>query len=581
MSLTSALSFATSGLSATQSQISTVSNNIANADAAGYTKKTAATTSRVVSGQGAGVETAEVTSAVDKNLLRQRDSAASELAAADVTAAYLDSLQTALGSTDGDDGLTDAISDLSTALAALALTPESSGEAANVVSEAEDLAESINRLSDEIQSLRLQADQDIAAAVDSVNASLHRLDELNEQIAKNEALGLSTADLEDQRAAELESLSEKMNVTSFVDSDNQLYVYTSGGTPLLDSNVNELEFTGAGAVSSDLIYDPSASSGLSGITVGGEDITADITGGEIGALLELRDETLPAYQDAVNELAETLVDSMNAVHNKGTSLPSPGSLTGTATVNGSDALDATGSIRIAVVDSDGTVQEVADLDLSTYATYDDLVNAVDAIDGLSASINADGQVVIVADDPNMGVSINEMDSAVGSDGEGISNHLGLNDLYVVDESGQISVRSDIAENPDLLATGTLSDDAALATGDTGLNSGDASTATLLAEALSADQSFDSAGALGSMTGSVSDYAAALTSVIASDAASAEADSELAQLVYDNLSSSIAAQAGVNLDEETAELSVLETNYAAMAQVIATIQAMYDTLMDMV
>jgi len=329
MSLTTSLSIATSGLSATQSQISTVSNNIANADAAGYTKKTAATTSRVVSGQGAGVDVAEVTSSVNKNLLRQRDSAAGELAAAEVTATYLDALQSALGSTDGGDTIADAISDLSTALEALALTPESSGEASNVVSEAEDLAGSINGLSDQIQELRLQADQDIAEAVDDVNASLNRLAELNDQISRNEALGISTADLEDQRAAELESLCETLNVTTFIDSDNQLYVYTSGGTPLLDSSVHALEFTGAGAMSSSLVYDPAAGSGLSGITVGGEDITADISGGTIGALLELRDETLPAYQDSVDELAGTLADSVNAAHNQGTSLPPPNSLTGT------------------------------------------------------------------------------------------------------------------------------------------------------------------------------------------------------------------------------------------------------------
>ena len=451
MSLTSSLSIATSGLTATQSQISTVSNNIANADAAGYTKKTAATQSRVVSGQGAGVDAAEVTSAVDKNLLRQRDAAASELAGADVTAAYLDRLQSALGSTDGDDSISDAIGDLASALDTLALTPESSGEASNVVAQAEALAEEINGLSDQIQELRAQADQDIADAVDDVNASLERLDTLNEQIAKNQALGKSTADLEDQRAAELEALSQKIGVTSFVDSDNQLHVYTSGGTPLLDSSVHALEFTGAGAMDASLVYDPLAASGLSGISVGGEDITAEISGGEIGALLELRDETLVEYQASVTELAETLADSLNAAHNQGTSLPPPNSLTGTTQVTGSDALSASGSLRVAVLDEDGAVQEVADLDLSTYATYNDLVAAIDAMSGLSAAIDADGQVVITADDPDRGVALNEMDSAVGAEAEGLSTHLGLNDLYVIDDAGQIALRSDIAETPDLLA----------------------------------------------------------------------------------------------------------------------------------
>ena len=581
MSLNTSLSIATSGLKATQSQLSTVSNNIANADSAGYTKKTAGTQSVVVSGQGAGVQVAETTSAVNQNLLRQRDGAASTLGEAEVTASYSDALQSSLGSTDGDDTLSDAINGLANAIDALAVTPESSSESAIVVHEAERLAGEVNALSDEIQDLRGQADKDIAESVDDVNAALHRIDDLNRQIADNEARGLSTADLEDQRAMELEALSRELDVTYFTNTKNQVQIYTSSGTPLLDSAVHELQFSAASSVDSAIVYNPGGGSGLSGITVEGKDITGEITSGEIGGLLDLRDESLVDRQAEVDALTQTLADSVNAAHNQGTSLPAPSSLTGTTTVNGSDPLTASGTFRVAILDADGTVQQSTDLDLSLYATYSDLVAAIDAIPGASAAIDAQGRISVTADDPSLGIVFNEMNSAAGPDAEGLSTHLGLNDLYEVDGAGRISVRGDIAENPDLLATGTLSDTPALAAGDIGLTSGDASSAERLAAALNDSHSFDAAGGLGASSTSIAGYAAEMTAAIANMAENAGSEAQTAQLIYDDLVAGIAAQAGVNIDEETAELSLLENNYSAMANVIQVIQEMYDTLMQMV
>ena len=100
-------------------------------------------------------------------------------------------------------------------------------------------------------------------------------------------------------------------------------------------------------------------------------------------------------------------------------------------------------------------------------------------------------------------------------------------------------------------------------------------------ALTGDQSFDAAGQLGAQSESIAGYAAELTASIAREADNADASAQSANLIYDNLMAAIAEQSGVNLDEETAELSILENNYSAMANVIQVIQEMYDSLMAMV
>ena len=101
----------------------------------------------------------------------------------------------------------------------------------------------------------------------------------------------------------------------------------------------------------------------------GVDITSQITSGKIGALITLRDQTLPAAQSQLDELAQQLNSSLNAVSNQGTSVPPPTSLTGTATVSSTTIVArATGTVRIAVADKSGNLVSYQDLDLSAYST---------------------------------------------------------------------------------------------------------------------------------------------------------------------------------------------------------------------
>ena len=98
-------------------------------------------------------------------------------------------------------------------------------------------------------------------------------------------------------------------------------------------------------------------------------------------------------------------------------MPPPRRLTGTTTVSSSTALKATGTVRLAVSDQSGNLVSYGDLDLSNYSTIGDLVSAINGISGLSASINANGNVVITSSSGN-GIAINEMTSSVGANGTG-------------------------------------------------------------------------------------------------------------------------------------------------------------------
>src|SRR4029077_14610981 len=238
-------------------------------------------------------------------------------------------------------------------------------------------------------------------------------------------------------------LASKMNVNYYTASNGDLQVYTASGQSLVDSSAHLLSYTPVASVTASTTYSAGSSSGFSGITVNGVDITSQITSGKIGGLVTLRDQTLPAAESQLDQLASQLAASLNAVSNEGTSVPPPTSLTGTTAVTSSTPLSATGTVRLAVTDQSGDLVSYSDLDLSSYSTVGDLVTAINGISGMSASVDANGHLSITATGSGNGVAINEMTSSVGSSSEGFSEYFGLNDLVTGTSASDIAVNSSI------------------------------------------------------------------------------------------------------------------------------------------
>ncbi|MEZ2146114.1 flagellar hook-associated protein FlgK [Bradyrhizobium sp. DN5] len=585
MSLDIARSIAFSGLSSTSVQISVTSSNISNADTTGYTRKTANQSSSVTNGVGTGVTVTGITSTVDKLLLKSLIAATSELGSADTANTYLTSLQKLYGSTSSADdsstgtSLANSIASLESALSSLASTPSSASLQSNVVSALDDVASQLRETSSGIQKLRADADQDIASAIDDVNADLGQIADLNAQIKQTAAAGQSTADLEDQRNTALQDLASKMNISYFTASNGDLQIYTNSGQALVDSSAHTISYTAAANVTASTTYTAgSSSSGFSAITVNGVDITSQISGGDIGALITLRDTTLPAAQSQLDQLAQQLASAMNSVSNGASSVPAPTSLTGTTAVTSSTALSATGTVRIGVTDQSGNLISYGDLDLSSYSTVGDLVTAINSISGLSASVDSDGHLSITATGSGNGVAINEMTSSMGSSGEGFSEYFGLNDLVTGTSAADIAVNSKILSGTNELQLATLDSSSSLTVGSSVLSSGSATVVNAFYDALTDSRTLASTGGLAATTGSLADYASAIVADVASKASQASTSYTAKETAQSTYASSLASQSGVNLDEESAKLSTLQNKYSAASALIQAINSMYSALL---
>ena len=584
MSLDIARNIAFSGLWATQVQISVASANIANADTKGYTEKTANQASSITSGVGTGVTVTGITSTVDKLLLKSLIGANSDLGSAGTVDSYLTELSQLYGNTASSSSsttgtsLANTLAAFGSALTSLSGTPGSASLQSNAISALNAVATQLRETSSGIQKLRANADQDISSSVGDVNTDVQQIADLNAEIRQQAATGGSTADLEDQRNSALQDLSSKMNVSYFTASNGDLQVYTSSGQSLVDTVAHTLSYTPAANVTASTSYSAGPSSGFSAITLNGVDVTSQITSGKIGALITLRDQTLPAAQSQLDQLAQQLASSLNAVSNQGTAVPPPASLTGTATVSSATALSATGTVRLAVTDQSGNLVSYSDLDLSSYATVGDLVSAINGISGMSASIDSSGHLKIASTTSGNGVAINQMTSSVGSGGAGFSAYFGLNDLVTATGASDFSVRSDILAGKAALPTSTLDSSATLTTGSLVLSSGSATVVNALYGKLTGSTSFAAAGGLAATKGSFADYAAAIVSNVASKASQASATYTAKQTAQSTYASSLSSESGVNLDEESARLSSLQNKYAAASELIQIINTMFSALM---
>jgi len=573
-SINNIIQTATSGLIANQAAMSVTSTNITNAETVGYTAKSADRSTTVVGGQGVGVSIVGINNSIDKVLAKAVVEAESEATYDETVASYLNTILSALGSTDTGVALEDAMTTLMTVLSEAA-NAGGSADAADDVTEALDTwAGTLQNASTSVQAVRTAADEAIGEVVEDVNSLLTQLDSLNDQIARASTAGETTADLFDSQRQALDSLAELIDISYFTTPAGEARIYSSGGTALLTSVAATLSYTPFGTLTADATYDASGTGTISGITVNGDDVTSTLGGGELGALVALRDSTLPGLQDELDALALGVADSVNAAANDATPIPAPDPLTSAATVTGTDAFAGTGTLTVLDVDADGTVVSSTDIDLTTVTTYADLVTALDGAAGVSATLDADGHVVLTADSSGNGVVLTG-DTEVTADGRSLSHHLGFTSMLAGTGASDISVADGVATQG--LAVAAV---ASTTVGETALADGDTAGFQAIWSALDGAIGFDAAGELAAAERSAVSQIAALVDDLADRTEAAEDTADASATMLNTLSTAFDNAHGVNVDEETADLLALQQSYEAVAQVISTAQDMFDSLLGM-
>jgi len=193
---------------------------------------------------------------------------------------------------------------------ALADNPESYAARQIVLGKAETLVDAFHRLNRQLKDVQYNMNSLVDSKVEEINRIAGRIAELNVQILYIESRGSPANDDRDRRDLLLDELSKLVDVQVVEGSDGMVNVFLDG-RPLVE-----------GKEVSELATLPVAEEGhLTEKVVWKQDSReVQISGGELGGILEVRDEKINAYLDMLDRLARTLVEEVNSIHRDGYTL---------------------------------------------------------------------------------------------------------------------------------------------------------------------------------------------------------------------------------------------------------------------
>ena len=441
MSLNEILGSAISGLNASQAGLRSVSNNIVNVDTPGYARERVSLTSAVTNGRVNGVIVGEPERIADQFLEMSVYRRSGDMGKAEITATYLDRLQSLLGQPGAEGSLPARLDAISASAVRLTSSTAATQNIAAFTGDVQDAIVSIRDLEGGVTTLRTDVDSEVGFTIERVNTLLGRIHTLNDNVARLQGLGKSPAGAIDQRVAALEELSGLVKVSVRNQPDGRVILETPQGATLLDRKLRQLDYSAAGTGVAQHVYPPisirfAEANGAAAASTG-EKIDSAAIGGKLGGLIDLRDRALPHFSDRLGVLFGGLAQTLNAASNAGTAYPAPGQLQGRSTgLVGADRLGFTGSAVFAVTKPDGELVAKTTLDLSTFATVDDAVNAITAgLGGAGTASFTNGSLVIKAATPGNGVVVAQDDANPSSRGGiGFSQYFGLNDIVRSNES---------------------------------------------------------------------------------------------------------------------------------------------------
>jgi flagellar hook-associated protein 1 FlgK len=312
--LTALLNLSQNALEANQAAIDITSNNVANANTAGYTDEVAAWTENdtvtlsgtVSSGQGASVGATSQRDPVLNQRVQQQTqiesaSATESSALSDlqsifgITASSTSAISTAIGS---------SVDGFFSSIAALEGSPTDGSVRQGILSAAGTLASQFNTAAAQISEQTASLNQQVSGVVSQVNSLTASIATLNLQI-ESSSPNTDAGTLEDQRQQDLTQLSQYIGFDQTKTENNGLTLSTANGALLVSEGQSYALGTAVVNGNTDLV------------TASGQDITSAVTGGSLGGILQARDQDIPQVASALDSLAYAIGSAVNTQNQAG------------------------------------------------------------------------------------------------------------------------------------------------------------------------------------------------------------------------------------------------------------------------
>lgn len=186
----------------------------------------------------------------------------------------------------------------------LSVYPESQAARQAVVSRGESLTNSINERWNSLRGIGDLIDGDIKATVTQINGYAKQIADLNNDIVRARGLGDNPNDLLDRRDLLVDKLSKLLNITTDQRDPDEFMVHVNGIVLVQGDIARGFEMTQTTDNNgySDVVWADTKSP------------ATEITGGKLGALVELRDVDVRNEIQSLNTMAMNFSDLVNDVH---------------------------------------------------------------------------------------------------------------------------------------------------------------------------------------------------------------------------------------------------------------------------
>jgi len=318
---------AATSIDALQKSAAATQNNVTNASTPGYAAQKVrlrALEMQVEGGLAGGVKTSRLFSTRDEFAEKAVRLQTSNLAAAKETATQMALLEGSFA-IDNSAGITGNLDKLFKQFSSWSVAPQSLSEKQNVLSAATDVANAFNRTAGAIQLSGQNAETNIQTTLNAISDIAERIRQHNVDIRNG---GASDAGVDAGMHSDLEELSHYVEIQAVFQSDGTATVLIGRQTQLVTGD-QKFGFS----LSPDPTPPPPALAGATPkmqiLDKDGNDVTATMAGGEIGSLLDFRNNTITSFVGSaagpgdLNRMAKKFADRVNFLLTAGDVPPVP------------------------------------------------------------------------------------------------------------------------------------------------------------------------------------------------------------------------------------------------------------------
>lgn len=544
--MSSLINSAMSGLSAAQSALNTVSNNISSYNVAGYTRQTTilgASNSTLTGGGwvGNGVYVSGVQREYDAFITNQLRAAQNQSSGLTTRYQQMSKIDDVLSDT--TNSLSANLQDFFKSLQTLVSNAEDPAARQTVLGKADGLVNQFKTNDQYLRDQDAQVNTAISTSVDQINNYAKQIANLNDQISRLTGVGAGASpnELLDQRDQLVSELNKIVGVDVTVQDSGTYNISIANGYTLVQgSNASQLAAVKSSAdpARTTIAYVDAAAGNV-------EISEKQIATGSLGGLLTFRSQDLDQARNTLNQMALAFADAMNTQHQAG--FDANGDAGGKLFDFGSPAVLSngknTGSASVTATMTDSTKVQATNYKVE-YNGTDWTITRLSDNTSFTAKPDTSGNLSFDGLNVKISGSANNKDS------------------FIVKPVNDVIVNMDVA----------ISDESKLAMASAkGSGESDNTNGQKLLDLQSAKL------VVGNKT--FNDAYAALVSTVGSTTASLKTSSETKVNVVTQLTKQQQSISGVNLDEEYGNLQRYQQYYLANAQVLQTASTLFDALIN--